>query len=449
MDVDISINHLQFLEKELLEKRVLVVVRHQSTFDFLHSMLSSLGIANVNGAGTSTEALHQAKANAFDIIISNYIIDDERDGQQLLEELRQRHLIPLSTVFMIITSERSYHNVASVAELTPDDYLIKPFSTGQLQARIFKALDKKRVFSEVFLRLEKNDYPAAASACDAVIARGPPHRIEALRIKGRILNALKAYGEAETLYQQVLAEQPLPWAQMGHAKALHGLRQLEEARAVIKRLVRNAPRYLAAYDFLASIEEEMGNPFAAQEALQQAVQISPNNFLRQRIVGEIAMRNGDFELAEKAYLKVLERCRGSSSQQLTDYANLARVMLNRNAIDRARKVIQELRRYLRGNKESEYVALVFDSLCNNKEGETSKAREALNRALKIRAELGAGIKASGAGGTVTSRYFDIDLAHACLAVGGSAADREIPYCIAAGNSDPSLRIPVDDGVREL
>jgi DNA-binding response OmpR family regulator len=42
--------------------------------------------------------------------------------------LRQQHLVRLSTVFIIITSERTYHNVVSVAELAPDDYLIKPFT---------------------------------------------------------------------------------------------------------------------------------------------------------------------------------------------------------------------------------------------------------------------------------------------------------------------------------
>ena len=44
---------------------------------------------------------------------------------------------------MVITGERSYHNVVSVAELAPDDYLIKPFTADQLQARLLKAVVKK------------------------------------------------------------------------------------------------------------------------------------------------------------------------------------------------------------------------------------------------------------------------------------------------------------------
>ncbi|MBK7425122.1 MAG: response regulator [Propionivibrio sp.] len=81
----------------------------------------------MHNAGSSAEVLRQVKAYSFDIIFSDYQLEDGRDGQQLLEELRQKHLISLSTVFMVITAERAYHNVVSLAELAPDDYLIKPF----------------------------------------------------------------------------------------------------------------------------------------------------------------------------------------------------------------------------------------------------------------------------------------------------------------------------------
>ncbi len=446
MSTDISLKRAQLLEKELPEKRVLIVDRHQNARDSLRLMLSSLGITSVSGVGTSTEVLRQVKARRFDIILSDYVLDDGRDGQQLLEELRQQHLIPLWTVFMIITSERSYHNVISVAELTPDDYLIKPFTADQLQGRILKALYKKLVFSKVFLLLEEGAYLAAASACDAVIASDPHYRIEALRIKGETLNALGEYEEAGTLYRQVLAEQPLPWAQMGHAIALRGLGQLEEARTVVKQLVEAAPQYMAAYDFLALVEEELGHPNEAQATLQEAARISPNNSLRQRSVGEIAMRNGDFEQAEKAYVKVLERSRGSSLQQVDDYANLARVLLDRDAADGARKVIQELRRNWRGNKEGEYAALVLDSLCSDKEGETSKAKDALSHALKMREEISAEAEVSGTGNAALSQRLDVDLAHACLAAGDTAAGQGILRRVAAENNEDRQIIARIQGV---
>lgn len=134
--------YLQSLGKELARKRVLLIDRHPSARNSLRIMLSSLDISAVHNAGTTAEVLRQVKANRFDILLSDYILDDGRDGQQLLEELRQQHLISLSTVFIIITSERAYHNVVSVAELGPDDYLIKPFTADQLQGRLVRAVYK-------------------------------------------------------------------------------------------------------------------------------------------------------------------------------------------------------------------------------------------------------------------------------------------------------------------
>ena len=73
------------LQKELPQKRVLIIDRHPAARDSLRMMLSALEITSVVGAGTSVEALRQVKNGTFDIILSDYLLDDGRDGQQLLK----------------------------------------------------------------------------------------------------------------------------------------------------------------------------------------------------------------------------------------------------------------------------------------------------------------------------------------------------------------------------
>ncbi|HOG04424.1 MAG TPA: response regulator, partial [Accumulibacter sp.] len=102
---------LRKLSKELTRMRALLIDRYPNARNSLRIMLSSMGITAVHNAGSSAEVLRQVRAHNFDIILSDYQLEDGRDGQQLLEELRQQHLVPLSTVFFIITSERGYHNV--------------------------------------------------------------------------------------------------------------------------------------------------------------------------------------------------------------------------------------------------------------------------------------------------------------------------------------------------
>ena len=362
--------------KELPRMRVLLVDRHASARNTLRMILSTLGISAVHNASNTTEVMRQVKAYSFDVIFADYHLDDGRDGQQLLEELRQQRLISLSTVYMVVTAERGYHNVVSVAELAPDDYLTKPFTADQLQSRLAKALYKKKYFERVFRHLDNGAFNDALAACEALIGKDDQFLYDTLRFKGEILNALGRYEEAKAVYQQVLDNAMVPWARMGLAIALRGMDALAEAEMIGTSIIDDFPEYLAAYDFVANVREEMGKLAEAQETLQKASAISPNNSVRQRMVAEIAVRNDDLDVAERAYSKVLERHRGSSLRVIDDYTNLTRVMLDRGHTDGARMITQELRREWRGNKHGELAALVMDSLCCNQQGEPAKAKAA-------------------------------------------------------------------------
>ena len=51
---------------------------------------------------------------------------------------------------------------------------------------------------------------------------------------------------------------------------------------IIQALIEDFPEFMAAYDFVAEVREEMGKLREAQEALQSATMISPNNTARRR-----------------------------------------------------------------------------------------------------------------------------------------------------------------------
>lgn len=420
----------QKLSKELERKRALLIDRHPNARNSLRIMLSALGVTAVHNAGSSAEVLRQVRANHFDIILSDYQLEDGRDGQQLLEELRQQHLVPLTTVFIIITSERAYHNVVSVAELAPDDYLIKPFTADELHSRLIRALYKKHFFAQLYEQLDNGAFSEALTTCERLVAQESGFLFDALRLKGEILNALGRHAEAKAVYEQVLEQRVVPWAKMGLAMALRGQQQMAEALAVGESLVDDFPEFTAAYDFLAEVQEDMGQPAEAQETLQRAATISPNNSTRQRLVGDVAARNNDLPAAEKAYGKVLERRRGSSLKNIDDYTNLSRIMVERGHTEGAKKINDELRRDWRGNKQGELAALVMEGLCAEKEGDPAKAKRAVEQAILLHEA----IKNEG-GAAPVSQKLTLDLAQACLATGNEAAAQEIVRKVAAENHE--------------
>ena len=58
------------------------------------------------------------------------------EQEQALCNLR---LLPLTTIWIMITGEQKYEQVFSAAELAPDDYLIKPITPALLMERIQQA----------------------------------------------------------------------------------------------------------------------------------------------------------------------------------------------------------------------------------------------------------------------------------------------------------------------
>ncbi|MBS1145527.1 MAG: Response regulator receiver:Tetratricopeptide 4 [Proteobacteria bacterium] len=424
---------LLVLQQSLTKKRVLIVDRHSPARDSLRLMLGALGVTLVHGAGNSAEVIRQVKTNRFDIILSDFVLDDGRDGQQLLEELRHAHLIPLATVYMIITSERGYTNVVSLAELAPDDYLIKPFTAEQLQGRLVRSIYKKHVLRHIYEQIERGALQEAIVACDRVIQQQPQYMYDALRFKGDLLHTLGKTQEAEAVFRRVLEGRVVPWAKMGLAMALRDRGALDEAEHLAEQVTAEAPDYLSAYDFLASVHEAQGNLEAAQHTLQRAADASPHNTVRQRLVGDVAARNKDLLAAEKAYGKVIERSKGSSLRTVDDFANLSRVLVDRGDVVASRKIAAEMKREWRGDKQAELAALVTESLCLNSEGAADKAQNLVEQALALQKTLVS--EAAEQGHHHVSQRLAVDLAHACYATGKENEAANIMRQVAAENHD--------------
>ena len=427
---------LLILQQTLTKKRVLIVDRYAPARDSLRLMLTALGITAVHGAGNSVEVIRQIKSNRFDIILSDFVLDDGRDGQQLLEELRHAHLIPLATVYLIITSERGHSNVVALAELAPDDYLIKPFTADQLQIRLVKAIYKKHVLRKIYEQIERGSLQEAIAACDRVIQQQPVFMYDALRFKGELLHTLGLTREAEAVFRSVLEGRVVPWAKMGLAVALRDRGALDEAEHLAEQVTLEAPEYLSAYDFLASVHEAQGNLRLAQQALQRAADASPLNTVRQRLVGDTAARNKDLLAAEKAYGKVIERNRGSSLRSVDDFANLSRVLVERGDVAASRKITADMKREWRGDKQAELASLITESLCLDAEGSPEKAAQLVGQALQLQKLASA--EATEKGQHLSHRLAG-DLAHACYATGKSAEAEKIMRQVAAENhEDPHL-----------
>src|SRR3989338_4350795 len=120
--------------------------------------LADCGLERCDTARNVKEAVDRISAKRYDLIVCDYNLGQGADGQQLLELVRRRKILPLTTVFLMITGETGYEQVSTAAEYSPDDYLIKPFTSQTLQTRLERIIDKKQAMHPVYVQLgERGD----------------------------------------------------------------------------------------------------------------------------------------------------------------------------------------------------------------------------------------------------------------------------------------------------
>ena len=371
----------------LRHKAGVIVDSNPATRSALRAMLAAIGMSNVAQAGTAADALRRVADRPADIILCDYQLEDGRDGQQLLEEMRTRRLIPLSTAFIVITRESRYQSVVSVAELAPDDYLLKPFTPQELHDRLEAVLEKKHAFRHAHGHVEAGEGEEAIKACDTIANRHSLYRLDALRLKAQTLMALHRTSEAEALYRLILDHKAVPWAKMGLALAARENGKLDEAADLVIDVITNQPNYLAAYDLAASIDEERGKRAEAQQHLQAAVQRAPHGVARQRTLGRLATENGDLVAAEAAMTVVVTRTAGTGLCDVADYTHLARLQIRAGRPDEALLTASRLRRELHDNPAAHAGGHAVEALAHTTLGDVKRAAESAKKAAQSVAKV--------------------------------------------------------------
>ncbi|MFZ1314452.1 MAG: response regulator transcription factor, partial [Chitinophagaceae bacterium] len=90
---------------------------------------------NVESAETAKDGLRIAANHPPDLVILDLGLPDE-DGHSVLKKLREWYTKPV----IILSVQSSEENIVKALDNGANDYLVKPFRTGELLARIRSAL---------------------------------------------------------------------------------------------------------------------------------------------------------------------------------------------------------------------------------------------------------------------------------------------------------------------
>ncbi|TAN48021.1 MAG: response regulator [Methylococcaceae bacterium] len=364
-------------------KKILVVDDLPDMRTMLRTLLVSLGAEDIKTAKDGDQAMTMMETNKFDIVLCDYNLGDGKDGQQVLEEVRHRGLLPYAALFVMITAETSTPMVMGAAEYSPDDYISKPIPKATLQTRLRKLLDKKERLRPVLHAMQQRSYTTALTQCDILIEQDPSNRFDLLRLKGELLLTMGECEKAKALYEALLEVREVPWAMLGLGKTLYYLQQYDIAADWLRRLIDSHPMVIAAYDWLSMVLEKQYDYKGAQEVLAKALERSPKSILRQRRHGEMAYRNEDLNVAERAFKLAMRVGKGSCFRGPAEFAGLARTLVKKDAAVEAVKLVDTMTREFRDDPAAQLQTSLVDSVVQQALGNAELSQQAAGRAIEL------------------------------------------------------------------
>lgn len=277
----------------------------------LFRLLQDFGIKQVAMAHNGEDAIRMCQSHNFDLVLCDYNLGNGKNGQQVLEELRIKKLLPSGSVFLLISAETSKSIVMSAYDYEPDAYLTKPITAKALQQRIARILAQRVEMADCYRALDANRYDDAIAIAEAAVAQGSRCSGDYHKILGQIYLRQHNLGAAETLFRQVLETRPVDWAQLGLAQVQHARGNTDTAIKWLKSIIAKNPFCMRAYDDLARLYGEQGHTVEQQKVLATAVEISPMSIGRQCALGQVADLNNDLETAARAFSRTVKLGRNS------------------------------------------------------------------------------------------------------------------------------------------
>ncbi|NHN37485.1 response regulator [Pseudomaricurvus alcaniphilus] len=367
--------------------KILVVDDFHSFRATLGRLLAEFGCDDVTTVMNGPQALAACRKHKFDVVLCDYNLGEGPNGQQVLEELRQRNLLARDSLFLLVSAESSQAIVLSAYDYSPDAYLTKPINGKSLQQRLDRLLRQRDAMAPIYARLAAGKIDAAIGLAEQAIAAGSRYSYACQRLLGNLYMQQDRISEAEKLYTGVLEMRPLDWAQVGLAQVKRAQGDLPTAIQWLQRIIDDNPFCLPAYDALAEVYRQLGEADKTQQVMQAAVAVSPLSILRQAELAHTAAANRDLEVASRAYGRCVKLGENSCHDHQDNHLQYGRVTAAwiresqlPNALDLAKDGLRVLgnvpRRFELGAVQRQQVSLLECQLLSAR-GEDKSAQELL------------------------------------------------------------------------
>lgn len=335
----------------------------------MRQILRSFGADKVGMASNGNAAIQLCTYEHFDVVLCDYNLGAGKNGQHILEELRHRKLLKRSSLFLMVTAETSKEMVMGAREYQPDAYLAKPVNRAMLENRLGSLIVQRQALLPINREIDLDNLPEAISLCVKAIPVQPRYKSWLMKTLADLYIRVGDYAHARKIYDNVLAQRDISWAQLGKCKVLLAEQAYEDAIKELQHLVAKHPDFMEAYDVLADTLARGGKPGEAQRILEKATELSPNALLRQKSLAELATSNQDIDTATSAWRRTVRLGDHSIHDNPDNYLSLGRTLselsegdvtdIGRSQADEAISTLTKMEKRFSGAADIEVLSLLI------------------------------------------------------------------------------------------
>lgn len=310
-------------------KQVLIVEDQRPFLLLLKGLMHSMGVSDVVTKSSAEQAVSLCKKHKFDIIVCDlHLGADNKNGYELIEELRTRRLINPTSVFVLISADSARPVVLGSIDRRPDDFLIKPFSQVQLKSRIIRAWQKRQFLKEAYRLIEQQEYNGAIDHIEELLASPSHYKGHCEQLLIELYWQINEPSKALDVLQDYINGKPVLWAQVALGKTYLLLDQNEKAISIAKRIIKKNRFNADAHDIIAQANQALKQGEAAIEAIKEAIKLSPFSLTRHFQACNIARANQDLVLAASSSQAIWDLSKRTVYQNSLHWCGIIRAMLD-------------------------------------------------------------------------------------------------------------------------
>ena len=327
-------------------KRFLIVDNIKQSRDTLKQFAYTLGDVRVDTSAFAKDAISACENINYDVVLLGYDLgENQKNGQQILEELKTKNIAQRQTIIIIITAEVSEAMVLAALEHKPDEYIAKPYTLQDLKKRLIRSYAKKRSMAKIYRALDDEDETKVVELVKDAIAKNTQYESECMGILARQYFNLKQYAQAQDIYLQYQNEANCAWAIIGLGKIAIENKQYQKAEEYFQRIIDENDRYLSAYDWLAKTYQAQGEHAKAERTLEKCLIISPRSVGRLKFYANVCLENEQYSKAASALKTTNELAIHSIHNHPENALLFAKAVLEHISempIDQARKITNKV-----------------------------------------------------------------------------------------------------------